>query len=68
MKKILFFLSWIIYIPAVVFAQNTGEINYKQIEKYIKKHLIDFETLLNRYETNDSLLTNQDYASAYVYK
>jgi hypothetical protein len=50
MKKILFFLSWIIYIPAVVFAQNTVDINYKQIEKYIKKTSYRFRDPIRHFQ------------------
>ena len=67
-KEIIFSILDYLYISVVVFAQSTLDINYKQIEKYIKKHPTDFETLLNRYETNDSLLTNQDYTRLFICK
>lgn len=65
MKKLIFILFFLIGIHICLFAQDKLNIDYLEIQKYVTGQRSDFDALMQRYEANDSLLTEEEYALVY---
>ncbi len=64
MKKIISFSVMLLFMQ-ISFSQNVYHVDYKAIGKYVKENAEGYNKLTERFEANDSLLTNDDYALLY---
>lgn len=65
MKKATFILLFLIGTHVFLFAQKKLDMDYTEIKKYVTEQRSGFDALLQRYESNDSLLTEKEYATIY---
>ncbi len=64
MKKIISFSVMLLFVQ-FSFSQKVYHVDYNAIGKYVKKNSEAYLKLTERFEANDSLLTNDDYALLY---
>lgn len=64
MKRTLLLIN-LLLLSVCVFPQENIEVNYATIKKYVENQSDDYQQLIERFETNDSLLSLNDYALIY---